>query len=54
MPNGGPEITNMKLDQSMITHIIHINDKMKSDLDQVNSKIGILEKKVSTFFLISS
>lgn len=50
MVNGGPGITDMKLDQSMVAHIIHMNDKMKLDLDQVNSKIGMLEKKVSGEF----
>lgn len=40
-----PEMTN-QIDQSMIAHLIKINDKMQMDLDQVNNKINVLEKKV--------
>lgn len=50
--NGGTEITEIKLDQNMIAHLMHMNDKMKMDLDQVNGKISLMEKKVSELFQI--
>lgn len=45
--NGGPELTEMKIDQSMFAHLLHLNDKMKMDIEQVNGKINLMEKKVS-------
>lgn len=50
--NGGTEISEIKFDQNMIAHLMHMTDKMKMDLDQVNGKISLMEKKVSQLFQI--
>lgn len=48
------EVTNkLNIDPSMLTHLVQITDKMKVDLQQVNSRMSVLEQKViSAFFFM--
>jgi hypothetical protein len=42
------EVTNkLNIDQSTLTQLVQITDKMKTDLQQVNSRMNVLEQKVS-------
>lgn len=46
------EVTNkLNIDPSLLTHLVQITDKMKVDLQQVNSRMSVLEQKV--IFLLS-
>lgn len=41
------EVTNqLNIDPSLLTHLVQITDKMKVDLQQVNSRMNVLEQKV--------
>ena len=41
------EVTNkLNIDQSTLTQLVQITDKMRVDLQQVNSRMGVLEQKV--------
>lgn len=41
------EVTNqLNIDQSMLSHMVQINDKMQVDLQQVSSRVQALEQKV--------
>ncbi|CRK96362.1 CLUMA_CG009779, isoform A [Clunio marinus] len=41
------EVTNtLKIDPSMLTHLVQITDKMKVDLQQVNNRMNVLEQKI--------
>lgn len=43
------EVTNkLNIDQSTLTQLVQITDKMKEDLQQVNSRMNVLEKKASS------
>lgn len=42
------EVTNkLNIDPSLLTHLVQITEQMKVDLQQVNSRMNVLEKKVS-------
>lgn len=41
------EVTNtLNIDPSLLTHLVQLTDKMKIDLQQVNSRMNVLEQKV--------
>lgn len=42
------EVTNkLNIDQSTLTQLVQITDKMRVDLQQVNGRMSVLEQKVS-------
>lgn len=44
------EVTNkLNIDPSLLTHLVQITEKMKVDLQQVNSRMNVLEQKVKHF-----
>jgi hypothetical protein len=41
------EVTNkLNIDQSTLTQLVQITDKMRVDLQQVNGRMNVLEQKV--------
>jgi hypothetical protein len=43
------EVTNkLNIDQSTLTQLVQITDKMRVDLQQVNSRMNVLEQKVGS------
>lgn len=49
------EVTNqLNIDPSLLTHLVQITDKMKVDLQQVNSRMNVLEQKVISSSYYSS
>lgn len=49
------EVTNkLNIDPSLVTHLVQITtDKMKLDLQQVNSRMNVLEQKVGFYIKIN-
>lgn len=44
------EVTNkLNIDPSLLTHLVQLTEQMKVDLQQVNSRMNVLEQKVSAF-----
>lgn len=42
------EVTNkLNIDPSLLTHLVQITEQMKLDIQQVNSRMNVLEQKVS-------
>lgn len=42
------EVTSkLNIDPSLLTHLVQITEQMKVDLQQVNSRVNVLEHKVS-------
>lgn len=42
------EVANkLNIDPSIVTHLAQITDNMKIDLQQVNSRLNVLEQKVN-------